>query len=63
MRGLLVLSCLALVSACGGEPTFDARYDEQANRIEAMANNMQEELAGQLNAAALADPEAVRNSP
>ncbi|HWJ68485.1 MAG TPA: hypothetical protein VNS79_00310 [Sphingobium sp.] len=56
MRALPVLACLMLVSACGGEPDFDTRYDEQANRIDAMARNMQEELAGQLNAAGLADP-------
>jgi len=56
MRGLLALACLMFASACGGEPAFDARYEEQANRINAMANNMQEELAGQLNAAALAEP-------
>jgi hypothetical protein len=55
MRRLVILACLMLPSACGGEPGFDARYDEQANRIDAMASNMQEELAAQLNAAALAE--------
>jgi len=56
MRALLAFACLMLAGACSQEPDFNARYDEQANRIDALAANMQEELAGQLNAAALADP-------
>lgn len=52
MRAFAAFASLALISGCGGEPAFEDRYDEQAKQINAMADNIQEELAGQLDASA-----------
>lgn len=55
MRALAALATFSLICGCGSEPAFDARYDEQSRQINATADNIQKELARQLNASSDAD--------
>jgi len=61
MRALLLLSSLALLSACKSEPSFDERYDAQSQKIEGDANSIEHQIGEQFNAAAASG--TMRNNP
>jgi len=62
MRGRLALAGLLLSAGCQREPDFDERFNAQADRIGAAANQMRNEMDQQLDAAAQSGRMPVANA-
>lgn len=50
----LALACAAFLVGCGGEPSFDARYEAQSAKIDATAKDIQQKLGEQFDASVAA---------
>lgn len=55
-HGLWPLLPLLLLASCKGEPDFDERYDQQAENLEAAAQNMQQDLENRMAVGNLLQP-------
>lgn len=52
VRSCLFLMSLGLLAACNRTPSFDERYEKQANMLEGSANTIEQEVERQISGAA-----------
>jgi len=52
MRVLVALAIVAALGACERKASFDQDYEQTSRNVTAIANDIEAQLAGQLNAAA-----------